>query len=286
MESPAKINLGLRILGRRDDGYHDIETIFQEISLTDTIEFRPSDDFRLTCTDETLDCGKGNLITIAANKLAQATGHPLQGKVHLIKRIPMAAGLGGGSGNAAVALHGLCRLWDIHPKPGLLEQLAGEIGADCSFFLKGGLAHATGRGEQLTWLDGAVSGTILLIVPAFPVQTAWAYENVQILLTNREKNSILKDCINSSNLLRALANRATNDLEPGVFRRFPELKSIKRELQSTKAELTALSGSGNALFGIYQDRSRAELAAQHFYGRYRTFICSPIARQRPTAMQS
>ncbi len=280
MESPAKINLGLRILGRRDDGYHDIETIFQEISLTDSMEFRPSDHFRLTCTDETLDCGKGNLITLAASKLAQATGHPLQGKVHLFKRIPMGAGFGGGSGNAAIALHGLCRLWDIHPAPGLLEQLTGEVGADCSFFLQGGLAHATGRGERLEWLDGAVSGTILLVIPAFPVQTAWAYENVQILLTNREKNSILEDCINSSNPLRALANRATNDLEPGVFRRFPELKSIKSELQSSQADLAGLSGSGSALFGIYHDRSLAKLAAQRFYGRYRTFICSPIARQR------
>ena len=285
MESPAKINLGLRILGRRDDGYHDIETIFQEISLTDSMEFRPSDDFRLTCTDETLDCGKGNLITIAANKLAQATGHPIQGNVRLSKRIPMGAGFGGGSGNAAIALHGLCRLWEIQPAPDLLERLTGEIGADCSFFLQGGLAHATGLGEQLEWLDGAVPGTILLVMPAFPVQTAWAYENAQILLTNREKNSILKDCINSSYPLRALANRATNDLEPGVFRRFPELKDIKNELQSSGADLAGLSGSGSALFGIYQNRSRAELAAQRFYGRYRTFICSPIARQRPASMQ-
>lgn len=283
LESPAKINLALRILGRRADGYHDIETIFQEISLADHLEFRSGKDWRLTCTDEGLDCGETNLVTRAAHALAQATGHAMLGAVHLVKRIPIGGGLGGGSSNAAVGLLGLCRLWDLEVNRGLLEEIASEVGADCPFFLRGGLAFARGRGEQLEWLPGAVRGTVLLVWPGFAVRTGWAYENAEVSLTKGQRSSILKNCIHSPDPLRALGHEAPSDLESAVFDRFPELGRIKMELHEAGAEFAALSGSGATLFGIFQNPSRAEQAAQLFRDRYETFICSPVARPRSSS---
>jgi len=281
LESPAKINLGLRILGRRPDGYHDIETIFQEISLADRLEFRPSDDWQLTSSQKGLDCSEGNLVVRAARRLAGETGHPMQGALHLVKRIPVGGGLGGGSSNGAVALLGLCRLWSLDVQPALLEQIAADIGADCPFFLRGGLAFATGRGDRVEWVSGAIPGVVLLVMPGFSVNTGWAYERAAGVLTNREKNSMLKDCIENPNPLKALRERAANDLEAGVFAQFPELERIKVDLERAGAELAALSGSGATVLGIFQDRSRAERAAQLFRDRYKTFIGSPVARERP-----
>lgn len=282
LESPAKINLGLRVLGRRADGYHDIETIFQEISLTDHLEFRPANDWQLTCSEEGLDCGEANLVVRAARRLAEESGHPMQGALHLVKRIPVGGGLGGGSSNAVVSLLGLCQLWNLDLRRGLLERIASEIGADCPFFLRGGLACATGRGDRLEWLSGAIPGAVLLVMPGFSVNTGWAYEKAEAVLTNREKNSILKDCIHCPDPLKALRERGVNDLEAGVFARLPQLEQIKAQLRQAGADLAALSGSGATLFGIFQDRSRAERAAQLFRDRYKTFVGSPVARERPS----
>jgi 4-diphosphocytidyl-2-C-methyl-D-erythritol kinase len=122
---------------------------------------------------------------------------------------------------------------------------------------------------------------VLLVMPGFSVNTAWAYEKAAAVLTNREKNSMLEEYIETPNPLKALRERAGNDLEAGVFARFPELERIKVELQRAGAELAALSGSGATVLGIFQDRSRAERAAQLFRDRYKTFIGSPVARERP-----
>ncbi len=280
LQSPAKINLGLRILGSRENGYHDIETIFQEISLADRLEFRPLGYWRLTCTEENLGCGDDNLIAEAARKLAEITEHPFDGAVHLVKRTPVGGGLGGGSSNAAVALLGLAKLWNLNAEPSLLEEIAPEIGADCSFFLQGGLAYATGRGDRLEWLPGAIPGTVVIVIPEFSVSTKWAYEHVEISLTKGEKSSILKSLIWQSDPLSALRRGAVNDFEPAVFARWPELEDIKASLYDAGADLAALSGSGATVFGVFRSRRRAEGAATHFRGRYRTLVCVPVARER------
>jgi 4-diphosphocytidyl-2-C-methyl-D-erythritol kinase len=270
----------LRILARRTDGYHDIETIFQEISLTDRLEFRPAQEWRLTCSDVQLDCGEGNLVTRAALELAQATGYPLKAAVHLEKHIPVGSGLGGGSSNAAVTLLGLRRLWNLEIPLSVLHQIASQIGADCSFFLQGGLAWANERGDRLEWADGAIEGAVVLVMPGISVDTKWAYENATKALTNREKSYILKGCIFQSDPLPTLQVLATNDFEPAVFHRFPKLREIKQQLYGVGAELAALSGSGGALFGIFRQRSQADEAEALFQSYYRTLICSPIARAR------
>lgn len=280
LESPAKINLGLRILARRPDGYHDIETVFQEISLVDRLEFRPADEWRLICTQPTLDCGEDNLIAKAATKLSKVAGHPRKAAVHLEKRIPIGGGLGGGSSNGAVALLGLRRLWNLDIGESALEQIASEIGADCPFFLKGGLAWATGRGDILEWMEGVIPGTIVLVIPQVSVSTKWAYETAQVALTKREKRYILKGCVFQPDPLPALQTLATNDFEPAVFHRFPEFWEIKQQLLGQGAQFAALSGSGATLFGIFRQQSDADRAAAFFQRRYQTLICSPIARAR------
>jgi len=281
LQSPAKINLGLRILGRREDGYHDIETVYQEVSLADRLEFRPAKKWRLTCTEEKLECGEGNLISGAALKLAEATGHPPTGALHLVKQIPVGGGLGGGSSNAAIALLGLAKLWNLNVELSLLEEIAAEIGADCPFFLQGGLAYATGRGDMLEWLHGAIPGIVVIVIPEFSVSTKWAYENVEMSLTKREKSSIIKSLILQSDPLHALRRGTANDFEPAVFARWPELEDLKASLYDAGADLAALSGSGATVFAIFRSRLHAEGAAAHFRDRYRTLVCAPVARERP-----
>jgi 4-diphosphocytidyl-2-C-methyl-D-erythritol kinase len=280
MESPAKINLGLRILARREDGYHDIETVFQEISLTDRIEFRPSDCWRLTCSDEKLDCGESNLISRASVKLAEACECSRTGAVYLVKRIPIGGGLGGGSSNAAVALLGLARLWNLNINIDIVKEIAAQIGSDCPFFLQGGLACGTGRGDRLEWLSGAIPGVIVLVFAEFSVSTKWAYENVKLSLTKREKSIILKSLVLQPDPLHALRHGTANNFEPAVFARWPELEHLKTMLYDVGADLAALSGSGATVFGIFRSRPRAEKATLHLQGRYRTLICAPVARKR------
>ena len=281
LQSPAKINLGLRILGGRENGYHDIETIIQEISLADRLEFRPSGYWRLTCTEEKLGCGEDNLIAQAARKLAETTGHPLKGALHLVKQIPIGGGLGGGSSNAAVTLIGLAKLWNLNVGLDLVEEIAAEIGADCPFFLQGGLAYATERGDKLEWLCGAIPGTVVIVIPEFSVSTKWAYENVEMSLTKREKSGIIRSLIFQPDPLHALRHGTANDLEPAVFARWPELENLKASLYDAGADLAALSGSGATVFGIFRSRLHAEGAAAHFRDRYQTLVCAPMARERP-----
>src|SRR6266404_1886585 len=153
LPSYAKINWNLRILGKRGDGFHEICTVFQTISLHDTLHFTANDELFLTCDDPEIPTDEGNLITEAANKLNEKFGTNFGTRIHLEKRIPSPGGLGGGSSNAAVTLIGLMRLWELEIAPSDLQSIAEQLGSDVPFFLRGGTALGTGRGEQIETLD-------------------------------------------------------------------------------------------------------------------------------------
>jgi 4-diphosphocytidyl-2-C-methyl-D-erythritol kinase len=282
LSAPAKINLALRVIGRRPDGYHEIETLYQEISLCDRIEFRPSVEWRLEVRGSDLVSGESNLVTKAARLLSQRSGIACAARIVLHKEIPVAGGLGGGSSDAAVTLIGLCRLWGLAWGTEALAPLAAELGADCRFFLTGGLACGSGRGEIVEPLPGRVEGTFLLVVPDFGVSSGWAYEAGGFRLTDEMKSSILQFWVEHQAHLEQFPYRFLNDLENVVLARYPELRWIKQKLLDLGAEGACLSGSGSVLYGLFSDQARALRAAQEFGLPNRVIICRAVSRPRRT----
>jgi 4-diphosphocytidyl-2-C-methyl-D-erythritol kinase len=278
--APAKINLALRVIGRRADGYHQIETWYQEISLRDRLEFRPSQEWRLDVRGADLNAGEENLICRAARLLSQEANLRCAAHVTLYKEIPLASGLGGGSSDAAVALVGLCRLWRLPWGADLLVALAAQIGSDCPFFLYGGLAYGSGRGEIVKPLKGCIEGTLVLVVPSFGVSTGWAYEAGRFPLTDEAKSVILDSSFEEFTLPAERPCRFHNDLENIVLSRHSELGWVKQKLLDFGPEGVCLSGSGSAVYGVFSDPARASQAAQQFGLPYRVIRCRAVSRPR------
>lgn len=280
MLSPAKINLGLRVIGKRPDGFHDIETLFQEISLTDRIEFHESSNWEFEVLGADLDSGSRNLVTRAADALSAAAGRAKCGHVRLIKEIPIGGGLGGGSSNASVALIGLSKLWNLHWKREPLLEIAANLGSDCPFFLYGGLVQGTGRGEVLVPMDGCLAGYLVIVTPTFGIQSSWAYKSIRLPLTNREKTTKLMFCPKAGNPPDQSRDIPSNDLEYIVLVEYRELSEVKRKLEKLGAEASMLSGSGSSVFGVFPNRLRAVHAAQQFGAEYTVHICQAVSRPR------
>lgn len=280
MYAPAKINLGLRVLYKRLDGFHEIETVFQEINWADRIEFYPANDWSLEIRNSDLEAGSGNLITRAASDLSDAAGVPCRGRIVLTKEIPVGAGLGGGSSDAAITLLGLSRLWGIGWNVLQLREIAAHLGSDCVFFLYGGMAWGRGRGEIIEPIEGCLEGEIVLVTPPFGVRTAWAYEAGCFPLTHDEENAKFPSCHESGRGLERSENMFSNDLENIVLREYPELAAIKIKLLGFGAKWVSMSGSGSTVFGVFSERSRAMQAAQQFGSPLRVRVCHAVGRKR------
>lgn len=259
MPSHAKINLGLYVLGKRPDGYHDIWTIFQELEFHDVLYFTKRDaPLTLTTNHPTLPVGDENLVCRAARAFAQKTGCPTQLAIHLEKQIPLGAGLGGGSSNAAAALCGLNQLFQVGASREELAALGATLGSDVPFFLHGGTAIGTGRGEQIEPLPDLPPCWILLINPRIHVSSAWAYKNINLKLTNfPTKNNVFLQQHNAvTDALRTLENM----LEESVISHYPIIASIKNRLLEEGAEWASMSGSGSTVFGVFKEKELAEQA--------------------------
>jgi 4-diphosphocytidyl-2-C-methyl-D-erythritol kinase len=280
ISSPAKINLGLRILGKRPDGYHEINTVFQEISLCDKIEFHPAHDWSLEVRGADLDSGASNLVSRAAALLSREAGVPCHASVLLDKRIPIGGGLGGGSSNAAITLIGLNRLWNIGISTIRLRELAADIGSDCAFFIHGGLAQGTGRGEILDLRRGHFQGEIVIAAPGFSVSTKWAFGTGRFPLTNAEKSVILPLYSCSMSVRSHQLEVFGNDFESIVFSKYSELFRIKQTFLEHGAVVSMLAGSGSSVFGIFKERSQAMHAAQQLEKPCQAYLCQPIGRPR------
>lgn len=281
----AKVNLHLRVLGRREDGFHDIFTVFQTVSLHDILTFdaAPSG-VSLTCDDEAVPTDGTNLIIKAAEILRARYGIAAGASIQLQKRIPMGGGLGGGSSNAAAALIGLARLWSLNLSDGELIKAAGEVGSDVPFFLIGGTAIGTGRGTQIEPIDDLRGGEHLLIVtPDVHVSTARAYERLRAQnLTNEEANRILRVCRSEADTRDFLGSTLINDFEATVFADFPEIGKAKQTLIALGAERALMSGSGASVFGIFdKDETRqAALKALDNEVNWRKFAVAAISREQ------
>ena len=261
VENPAKINLFLKVCHRRSDGYHEIETLMQKIDLVDRVRLEAGGDtIRLACPGSDLPEDEGNLAFRAARLLLAKGGVESGVDIVLEKRIPVAAGLGGGSSDAAAVLSGVNLLFDLGLDQGELLGLGRQLGADVPFFVTGyRAAWATGIGDRLTEAAPLDDGCLLVLVnPGFHVSTRWVYEsfalttgdNPYILARDwsgpQQQNGVEKNPRQSANSLELF-----NDLEAVTVNKFPEIGDIKCELLATGAEKVLMSGSGPTVFGIF-----------------------------------
>ena len=276
--APAKINLGLRVLERRDDGFHELRTVLQTISLADrlSVGYDPTaaTGVDLHCSDPNL-AGPDNLASRAARELLARGAWRGSVDIRLEKRIRPGSGLGGGSSDAAAVLLALARL--LHPRPtaALLHEVAAGLGSDVPFFLVGGAAVAVGRGEEVYPLpDPPHERCLLLLVPDFGISTPEAYGYLsrarQAGLTPAQRRNIISVfCSTTSVSACGSARNATgvlsNDFEAAVFPRFPQLSEWRDRLVKAGALPAMLSGSGAALFGVFAGRRDAALARKRFF---------------------
>jgi 4-diphosphocytidyl-2-C-methyl-D-erythritol kinase len=259
----AKVNLDLRVLGTRPDGFHELRTVFQAIELHDTLisTERPGP-FTMKCRLPGVPLDEGNLVWQAAAGLWKALGRPgppRDAVVTIDKNIPMQAGLGGGSADAAAALLGLARLWGGAPLT-LLREVGAAIGADVSFFLSGGTALGLGLGEEIYPLVDLPPHWIVIVHPPFGVSTAEAYA-----WYDDDRTAGLKETRELQILPVPWPTRAAqmiNDLEPPVVRRHPEITGLKSALREAGAVASAMSGSGSAVFGLFRSRAAAARAVK------------------------
>lgn len=279
----AKINLTLRILGRRDDGYHEVRTRLQSLALHDSLTFAVHDGpFQITCDDPECPVDATNLVWRAAERLWRASGRRsmVSGvSVRIAKRIPMQAGLGGGSSDAAAALRALAKLWRLDLPPARMQRIAAELGADVPFFLQGGTAIGIERGDVVRAQPDAQPSWVVLVLPSFGVHTIAAYrwwdaDNRAAVLKGRRVGIRA-----GREMSRVSAEEVSNDLEGPVARRHPQIGRIVRGLKRAGASHAAMSGSGSAVFGLFQTRAGAVAAAAVMSGRScRTLVTRTIDR--------
>ncbi len=265
LPSLAKINLGLEVLGRRADGYHELRTIFQTIGLRDQIDIFPrSRGFEVRCDHPDVPVDERNLVVQAARELARATGTSRGATITIHKRIPVAAGLGGGSSNAAVALIGLDRLWGTGLGPSGLQPLARRIGADVPFFLCGGTALGVGRGDEVYPLRRQVQARVVLVTLSTPVATARVFARHTGRLTPRAISNTIFRFVSRDLEGERDYSLLANDLERAALEEAPGLEGpvrrIRRVLARERALLASLSGSGAAFFGMFAERGSARQA--------------------------
>lgn len=266
--SPAKINIGLHIISKREDGYHNIETIFYPIKLFDQLIFSKSNKFEIVCSEPSIPVDEKNLIYKAKNILSDYVQQDFHIKVELKKTIPAFAGLGGGSSNAAITLIALNEIFDLKLNQRELLELSLKVGSDVPFFLLKSPAYAEGRGEILKPLpEFNLNYKILLIIPQIKISTAWAYSNFR-QTTKQVELSVIKNSSDFENL----KDKITNDFEAIVFPFYPELSEIKNKLIELGASFALMSGSGSSIYGLFEQDFDLKQISTHFK-QYRVFLC-------------
>lgn len=272
VRSPAKINWLLRVRGRREDGFHEIETLFQTISLEDLITCTPSDEFRLSCSDPTVPVDSSNLVARAVSLLQETGAEIPPFAIHIEKSIPSGGGLGGGSSNAASILRELSQRFSPNLDQERLEAIAVRLGSDVPFFLQGGTAYATGRGERLTPLPSVTGIRLLVVLPEEKVSTAEAYALLG-------RGPVGDDPYLGLERARRLIDGGpfskpedlVNDFEEVIFERLPMLGQIRDRLLDEGAGWARMSGSGSTIIGAFRD----EESRQRAYGSLRDVRAVP-----------
>ncbi len=262
--APAKLNLGLHVLRRRPDGYHDLDTVFVALPWADTLTAAPADTLRFACSDAALPTDGRNLVVRAAEALQRHLDTAQGAALHLHKVLPYGAGLGGGSSDAAATLRLLVQLWGCALPEADLYALARTLGADVPFFLDPRPARATGIGDVLTPLQGddgapyALPFPLVVAVPQVEVSTAEAYRRVT---PSDEPRPDLAAVVRANDLDR-WRRELVNDFEAPIVAAFPELAATRDALRDAGAAYVSMSGSGSAFFGVFEDDRTALAAAE------------------------
>ena len=268
IESPAKVNLFLEVLGKRKDGYHNVETILETVDLFDSLVLKEIEKgIEIKSNLPELPLGKENLVYQAAALLEKRLGIEKGIQITINKRIPLASGLGGGSSNGASVLLGLNKLWDLDLSYEELLGLAREIGADVPFFLREGRTLGKGRGDELRFLSQGPALYFVLVSPDFEVSTEWVYENLKACPPKIEerRRDLTKEARSIKIILSALksgkitkiGNSLYNRLEEVVIPRHPQIAKIKKRLLGLGARGALMSGSGPSVFGLADDKKSA-----------------------------
>ncbi|HEX2984793.1 MAG TPA: 4-(cytidine 5'-diphospho)-2-C-methyl-D-erythritol kinase [Ignavibacteriales bacterium] len=267
IKAPAKINFGLYVIRKREDNYHDIETIFYPLDdLYDTLYINKSDHFSFKCSDGNLQ--DGNLVVKAKDILENTTGKKITAEVFLEKFIPTGAGLGGGSSDAATALVSFNEMFGLRLDLKTLNGIALQLGSDVPFFLKAKPSFGEMIGERLTQLNFLIDSHILIVNPGIHVSTKEAYSKIK---PEPAKFSLKK--FNNRSILefRKLKEIVLNDFENVVFDMHPEIKKIKDGLYDSGALFALMSGSGSTVYGIFKELEKAH-SAQSLFPKYFTFL--------------
>ncbi|MFC1549791.1 4-(cytidine 5'-diphospho)-2-C-methyl-D-erythritol kinase [Candidatus Neomarinimicrobiota bacterium] len=273
LKSFAKVNVGLKVMNRRRDGYHNIATVFQELDLYDTITIKKqskgckiSADVKWIPVDDLNSASRA--YTILKEQYPELGGV----QINLQKKIPAGAGLGGGSSNAATVLKGLNKLYELMIADKKLEHLAMKVGADVPFFIRGGTQIGERRGEKLTPVDNPIKGWYLCLTPDFSISTKWAYAALKKDLKAAEKQPNFAHFIGIDFIPNKLFD---NDFEEAVIPAYPEIGNYKSGLIKAGANFASLSGSGSTVFGIFDDETQAQKAASTFPPQIQTIITRP-----------
>jgi 4-diphosphocytidyl-2-C-methyl-D-erythritol kinase len=281
VNAPAKINLTLRVLGSRDDGYHELRTTFQSLAIHDSLTItRTRGPFTLDCDEAGCPADETNLVWQAAARVWRAAGRrgaPHGVRVRLDKRIPLQAGLGGASSDAAAALRALAALWRARLGAADLRNIAAELGADVPFFLEGGTALGVARGDILFRLPDWPRSWVVLVMPGFGVSTKEAYAWWD---RHRSVRAGTKRAASKGETGNGVPpSELRNDLQEPVAARHREITRLVRRLETLGAAYSAMSGSGSAVFGLFESLSRAESAAGDAQKRgLRAFVTRTVSR--------
>lgn len=255
VKAPAKVNTLLRILGRRDDGYHDLEMVMVPLSLADEIEIHKTSSgisFSMDGENDAGMDGDNNLCCRAAHALQKASGCDYGAKIVLKKHIPVAAGLGGGSSDAASVLTGLNKVWNLSWPKEKLAELGTTLGGDVPFFCFGGAAFVEGIGDRVSLYESFPKLSFLLINPGFHVSTPWVYKQWDLQLTKKPSNARFRPLFRT---LEDVVSSLSNDLETVAISFHPEIARIKSVLIEANAMGTLMSGSGPTVFGVFESSS-------------------------------
>ena len=276
LKSHAKVNIGLRVLDQREDGYHNIHTIFQELSFHDTVTISKTDDgYELSSNDKNFPTDSSN--TCSKAYVAVKVHYPdVAGiKIHVKKEIPQGSGLGGGSSNGATTLKGMNELYGLGLSNDELTELSLQVGADVPFFIHGGTQLGEGIGDQLTLLDIELPQSILVIIPGMHISTKWAYSRLRKKLETGGKTPNFAGFIERSEIPFQFFE---NDFEKIVFSTYPEIGLIKDQLLANRARFASLSGSGSAVFGLFDDDADARSAELLFSASNKTMLTRTLIR--------
>ena len=267
IHAPAKINVGLNIVKKRDDGYHNLETIFYQINdLFDVLTFEKSDKLELILTEEIQGLADDNIIIKAVKLLEEKVKKSFDVKITLNKKIPIGAGLGGGSSDCAATLKAIDKLFELNITHDELKSLALELGSDVPLFLYDYPTIGKSRGEDLQKLDIKIDNPILLVNPGIHISTKEAFSNIIPQPNNFDYYNIGQYKINEWN------GKLINDFEKSVFGLYPEIAGIKNRLAKNGALFSLMSGTGSTVYGVFESLSKAESVAELFPKTYFTFI--------------